>query len=456
MNAKRGTPAFSSRQLTTISGFVLLLLIPFHWTVSFVSAATGERPNVVFILTDDQGSVDAGCYGASDLKTPHIDALAQRGVRFTQFYAAAPVCAPSRAAVLTGQTPRRAGVLNNVGTHRGDAGGLAPEKVTMAEMFREAGYATAQIGKWHLGYRPHIMPNAQGFDHSFGHMGGCIDNYSHFYYWSGPNQHDLWRNGKEIHEPGKFFGDLMVQEAKQFIQAQDEKPFFIYFAVNMPHYPYQGDQKWLDHYASLEYPRNLYAAFMSTIDDRIGQLVDVLREAGQLDNTVIVFQSDHGHSAEIRAHGGGGSNGPYRGHKFQLLEGGIRVPAMISWPGKIPAGQVRGQFATGCDWFPTLAKLVGAELPNQVLDGRDLGEVLMDPDATSPHSSFCWEHARQHAVRRGNWKLYHDGKQTYLYDIQTDPGESRDRSQQQQNVVAELKTIRQAYLADTQSSPPKP
>lgn len=425
--------------------------IVMSWTVGLPVLAAPEaepatQPNVVFILTDDQGSLDVGCYGASDLKTPQMDALAKRGIRFTQFYAAAPVCAPSRAAVLTGQTPRRAGVLNNVGTHRGDAGGLAPEKTTLAELFRKAGYATAHIGKWHLGYRPHIMPNAQGFDHSFGHMGGCIDNFSHFYYWSGPNQHDLWRNGQEIHEPGKFFGDLMVAEAETFIRAQNQRPFFIYYAINMPHYPYQGDVEWLEHYAALPYPRNLYAAFLSTIDDRIGRLMDVLRATHQLDNTIVVFQSDHGHSAEVRAHGGGGFTGPYRGHKFQLLEGGIRVPAMISWPGKIPAAAVRDQFATGCDWFPTLANLVGAEASLERLDGKDLSDVIASAAAPSPHTSFCWEHAKQHAVREQNWKLYHDGKETFLFDIETDPGETKDLKSKHPETFRRLTQIRRGYL----------
>ena len=198
-----------------------------------ISHAAGRKPNVIIIYTDDQGSVDLNCYGAKDLTTPHMDALAKHGVRFTQFYAAAPVCSPSRAGLLTGRYPVRAGMPGNAGSTKGRAG-LAPNEVTIAEMMKEAGYVTAHIGKWHLGYTPETMPNGQGFDHSFGHMGGCIDNYSHFFYWQGPNRHDLWRNGKEIFEDGKFFPELMAAEADKFIVKNRDNPFFIYFALNTP------------------------------------------------------------------------------------------------------------------------------------------------------------------------------------------------------------------------------
>jgi arylsulfatase A len=185
-------------------------------------AVAADKPNVIFIMADDQGSVDLGSYGATDLATPNTDALAARGVRFTQFYSAAPVCSPSRAGMLTGRWPVRAGVPGNCASQRGEKGALPPTEITMAEMFKSAGYATAHIGKWHIGYTPETLPLAQGFDHSFGHMGGCIDNFSHFFYWSGPNIHDLWRNGVEVHHDGEFFPDLMVREASQFMEANRE------------------------------------------------------------------------------------------------------------------------------------------------------------------------------------------------------------------------------------------
>ena len=176
------------------------------------SRAAERRPNVIVILTDDQGAADAHCYGAQDLQTPAMDGIAARGVRFTQFYSAAPVCSPSRAGLLTGRYPLRAGLVGNASCRKGDPG--MPPQATLAKMFKAAGYATAHIGKWHLGFTPETMPNSQGFDYSFGHMGGCIDNFSHFFYWEGPNRHDLYRNGQEVYYPGRFFPDLMIEEAQ--------------------------------------------------------------------------------------------------------------------------------------------------------------------------------------------------------------------------------------------------
>ena len=188
-----------------------------------------QRPNVIFILTDDQGSMDVNSYGAKDLVTPNMDYIIENGTRFNQFYAS-PVCSPSRASLLTGKTPQRAGLSGNAVPDSKVKKGLPGTEYTMAEMFKDAGYATAHIGKWHLGDAPEMTPNAQGFDHSFGHMVGCIDNYSHFFYWNGPNRHDLFRNGKEVYYDGQFFPDLMVNEASTFIEEHKKNPFFMYFA----------------------------------------------------------------------------------------------------------------------------------------------------------------------------------------------------------------------------------
>ncbi|MEM7314723.1 MAG: sulfatase-like hydrolase/transferase, partial [Planctomycetota bacterium] len=355
--------------------FVVLLI-----GLCLSSSADARKPNVIVILTDDQGTIDTNLYGAKDLKTPHMDSLALSGVRFTQFYSGAPVCSPSRAALLTGCNPHRAGVPGNV-PRRSDTAGLPPEQMTIAEMLKSNGYATALIGKWHLGHHATRQPNAQGFDNAFGHLGGCIDNYSHFFYWNGPNEHDLYRNGIETFAQGEFFGDLMINEAQEFIEKNKSNPFFIYFAINMPHYPYQGDTKWLEQYKDVPYPRNLYAAFVSTIDDRIGRLLSCLEEHQLRDDTMIIFQSDHGHSEEVRAHNGGGSAGPYRGAKFSLYEGGIRVPAFISWPGQIPAGAVRKQMVHACDWMPTIASLCQVDLPKHKLDGKNISDTIKNDDA---------------------------------------------------------------------------
>jgi arylsulfatase A len=448
-------------QKATLDGmkiFKSLLCLLLALTAS--ASAREGKPNVIVIFTDDQGSVDAGCYG-SEIATPGIDSLAASGVRFTQFYSAAPVCSPSRAGLLTGRYPVRAGVPGNTTSEKGK-GGMPPEQITIAEMLKAEGYATGHIGKWHLGYTPESMPNGQGFDHSFGHMGGCIDNYSHFFYWQGPNRHDLHRNGEEIFADGEFFPDLMVKEAEQFISENKDKPFFIYFAMNTPHYPYQGDPKWLERYKDLPYPRNLYAAFVSTLDARIASLIGVIEKNGLREDTIIIFQSDHGHSTEDRAHSGGGSSGPYRGAKFSLFEGGLRVPAVISWPGKLPVGEVRGQLAHGCDWVPTIAELCGLDFSKYEIDGKSLASVARSNDAPTPHKVTHWMVGNgpkaQWAVREGDWKLIGNPRDTsnpqkgekpgalWLSNLAEDIGEMKNHAKANPDVVDRLKKLHEESL----------
>jgi len=433
--------------------------------------AAAPKPNVIVILTDDQGSVDAGCYGAKDLATPAIDSLAARGVRFTQFYSAAPVCSPSRAGLLTGRYPLRCGVPNNCASQRDGKGALPADEVTMAEMFKVAGYATAHIGKWHLGYTLETMPNAQGFDHSFGHIGGCIDNWSHFFYWAGPNIHDLHRNGTEVFADGRFFGSLMVEEAAKFISANKERPFFIYFAINEPHYPYQANVKWLERFKSLPYPRNLYAAFLATMDERIGALLRCVDDLKLRERTIVVFQSDNGHSTEERAHFGGGSAGPYRGAKFSLFEGGIRLPAILSWPGRLPEGAVRGQAAHACDWLPTVAELAGVKLLRADIDGRSLVPVLKSADAPSPHEALIWHVSGgqnpQWAVREGDWKLIGNAWDSaaadkkpqrfplFLSNLAEDIGEKKNLAAERPDVVERLRKLHDEWARQCESQTAK-
>jgi arylsulfatase A len=215
-----------------LTHFCLFALLPSCCCLSL--KAQPQQPNILFILTDDQGTLDLHCYGAADLHTPHLDALAAEGIRFTRFYAAAPLCSPSRAALLTGKNPHAAGLPGNASSLPGQAG-MPAEQLIMPAYFKELGYRTAHIGKWHLGYSEATRPLAKGFDYSFGHMGGCIDNYSHFFYWDGPNRHDLWEGEEEVFFPGQYFPDLMLAKAKRFISAQLESPFFLYFALNTPH-----------------------------------------------------------------------------------------------------------------------------------------------------------------------------------------------------------------------------
>ncbi len=314
--------------------FVSLIITMFTFSI-YAQTAPGtiikpKHPNVIIIYTDDQGYADLNIYGSKDLVTPNMDSLARSGTRFTQFYASSSICSPSRASLLTGRYPQRAGLEGNAGNLPG-AGGMPGSQFTLAELFKSAGYATGHIGKWHMGYSEETMPNKQGFDYSFGFMGGCIDNYSHYYYWGGPNKHDLWRNGNEVYEWGKFFPDLMNSESDKFLEENKNNPFFLYYAISTPHYPLQPETKWLDYYENLPMPRKIYAAFISTMDDKIGALLKKVQQLGLAENTIVVFQSDQGHSTEDRGFGGGGSSGPYRGSKLSLFEGGIRIPAFISW-----------------------------------------------------------------------------------------------------------------------------
>lgn len=256
-------------------------------TGTFAANKGARKPNVIIILTDDQGSMDVNCYGARDLYTPDLDKLTQAGVKFTQFYAGSSICSPARACLLTGKSPQSAQLVSNAPDQYGHSG-MPNNQVTIAEVFKQTGYATAHIGKWHVGYSVETMPNAQGFDYSFGHMGGCIDNYSHYYYWGGPNRHDLWENGKEIFEDGHYFPEMMVQRASMFIKSHKKAPFFLYFALNTPHYPLQPQKKWRDHYKDLPMPRRDYAAFISTADEYIGRLIKIIDDEGIRNNIILL------------------------------------------------------------------------------------------------------------------------------------------------------------------------
>ena len=409
-----------------------------------------KKPNVIVIYTDDQGAMDLGCYGSKDIYSPNLDKLAKEGTRFTQAYVAAPVCAPSRAALFTGKYPQNAGVSKNTSASPGSPG-LPKGQSTMATLFKSNGYHTGHIGKWHLGMSESSSPNAQGFDYSFGHLRGCIDNYSHYFYWEGPNVHDLYENGKEVFFDGQYFPDLASKKALQYTEDHKDKPFFMYYAINMPHYPYQPTKKWRDFYKDVEKPRGDYAAFISTIDERIGFLIDKLDELGIRENTIIVYQSDNGYSTEVRASNGGGNSGPYRGAKGSLFEGGIRLPTIINWKNHLPRNIVSDQFLINTDWMPTLAKLCDLKnIPND-FDGMDLSHMIQNPTTKSPRTSAFWKYGNQWVVRKGNWKLMGFPKDTshkgildlendaiFLSDLSNDVSEMNNLANKHPNIVKEL------------------
>ncbi len=394
--------------------------------VNMPALAPAEQPNVVILFTDDHGTLDANCYGSTDLMTPNIDRLAEEGVRFTQAYAH-KVCCPARAALLTGRHPQRTGISNWA---QGDRYGISratdnlkPEEVTIAEVLKATGYRTALFGKWHLGAKVGHGPLDQGFDRFFGHLGGFIDNYRH-YFLHGQGFHDLWEGNEEIFRRDEYYPDMMVGEAVKYIEANRDSPFFMYVAFNLPHYPEQPIGKFATAYADMPMPRQSYARVISSVDDHIGRILNKLDETGIADNTIVIMMGDNGHSTEdvkgIRvnnhasgfpkghyysAHGGGGNTGKWIGHKGSFLEGGIRVPAIIRYPKTLPKGVVRDQVVTVMDWFPTVLELAEIPKPDVTLDGRSMLPVIRDAKATSAHKVLHFDWPNSWAVREGNWKL---------------------------------------------------
>ncbi len=435
---------------------IILIGVTGNRVVTGESPARNAQPNVLLIYSDDQGTYDLNCYGSTDLTTPNLDALAKRGIRFTNMYSPSAICSASRAGLMTGRFPVRAGVPGNVSSMQG-VPGMPTTETTIAEMLKTKGYVTGHVGKWHLGYSTETMPQSQGFDSSFGHMGGCIDNYSHYFYWNGPNRHDLWRNSKMVWEDGSYFPDLMVRECESFLSTNRDKPFFLFWALNIPHYPMQGENKWREHYQHLESPRRQYAELVSTMDEKVGRVLAKLEELGLTEKTLVIFQSDHGHSTEERAFWGGGNCGNLRGAKACLFEGGIRVPSIVSYPGTLAQGETRSQVACGIDWFATIGETCQADMAQMSLDGKSLQGILYDKSQPSPHKHLYWHlgggNKYQWAVREGSWKLLGNANDTtdrridksvdpiFLVNLDDDESESTNLARENPEVVTRLTAI---------------
>lgn len=432
-------PSISRRQCLRALGAGAALATAAPWTGCATSSGPRRtQPNVVFILADDLGYGDLGCYGATDVETPNIDELAASGVRFTDFYVTAPVCMPSRLSFLTGRHYNY-GVENGVG--------MAATEVTLAEMFGSAGYRTALFGKWHLGIRPHVSPNVQGFDDFLGFKNGAMDNYSHYFYWGGMNRHVLFRDEEPYREDGVYFPDIMVRESTRFIEENKDDPFFLYMPFNLPHYPLQAPGGDEDRFAHIADPiRRQYAACAWALDERVGRIMDCLDTNGLRENTIVVFASDHGPSNEER--GGGGSTGGLRGHKASLWEGGIRVPCIFSWPGSIPQDTVRNQPVMCTDVLPTLAALTQTPPPERYLDGKNLAPVFASSAAPAPRAVMNWTYKESWAVREGDWKMTVEGDKGVLTNLKQDPGETRNRGVERQDIVERFVDINNRWKQD--------
>ena len=431
--------------------------------------ATNGRPNFIVIVSDDHGYEDLGCQGAKDVKTPHFDSLAASGAHFQQWYAGAPVCAPSRASLLTGRYPIRCGLPTN-------GQELKPSELTIAQLLKTGGYKTAAIGKWHLGSTETTCPNAHGFDYFYGFHSGCVDFFSHRYYWGEPriaNYHDLWRNRTEIFEDGQYLTESLTREARKFLTDNQREPFFLYLAYNAVHYPMHAPEKYKKRFPGMEKERQTYVAMLSALDDGVGEVLATLDQLGLRENTFIHYQADNGATRETRAGldgqpGRAGSNGILRGNKFSVFDGGMHVPAMMSWPKVIPAGQKISEVGIAMDVLPTFCKAAGVSLPSdRTYDGHDVLPVVTQK-AASRHDAIYWSNQGQLATRQGKWKLVENGKlfdgspdankplqgedALFLSDLSRDPGEKTNLRRQHPEVVDRLSTATHQWLEDVKKN----
>ncbi|NNJ24948.1 sulfatase family protein [Alienimonas chondri] len=442
------------------------------------NAQQDRPPNVVVIFCDDLGWGDLACFGHPTIATPHLDDLAQRGMRWTQFYCAAPVCTPSRAGLLTGRIPVRSGTMQSdqQGSRRvlfqDSARGLPQSEVTIAEVLKTKGYATACVGKWHLGHLPEYLPTAQGFDLYYGipysnDMDRIAGNTRDWRNWDTANfnvpllKSTAKGEVETLERPAdqKTITRRYGEEAVKFIEANQEGPFFLYLAHNMPHIPlFVPDE------VNGQSPRGLYGDVITEIDRSVGAVVNAVREAGIEEDTQIWFTSDNG--PWLTFHQTGGSAGPLRGGKGGTFEGGVRVPTICCQPGTVPANVVQRGLGSTLDFLPTFASLAGAELPEGVtLDGVDLSPALTGelPEGESPRTEqFYWRQGKLYAVRSGPWKAHFitDGEYgtgygvpnkrivretPLLYHLDEDPEERFDLAAERPEVIERLSALAAAH-----------
>lgn len=444
---------------------ILLFLatsIPFTVTV----ATESDPPNFVIIFTDDQGYADLGCFGGTHVETPRIDQMAAEGAKLTSFYMAAPHCTASRSALMTGCYPKRIDMAygSNFGVLlAGDPKGLHPNEVMIAEALKDAGYATGIFGKWHLGDQPEFLPTRQGFDEYFGIP------YSHDIHPHHPRQDHFQfpslpllegETVVEMDPDADYLTKRITEHAIDFIERNKEGPFFLYIPHPIPHAPLHVSPPFMkdvpdsikaelakeDDGVDYGTRRNLFPQAIREIDESVGRILDTLKANGLDDKTLVIFTTDNGPAA--------GKADPLQGRKGSSFEGGPRVPAVISWPGRIPAGQSIDEVLTAMDLLPTFANLAGGEIPNdRVIDGKDIWPVLVE-NAKSPHQAYFYHGGN--AVRSGNWKLHiEDGKPTQLYDLDLDIGEKENVIQAHPEVVHRLTKLVAKFNRDlSQNSRP--
>lgn len=426
----------------------------------FVAAMAGaaEKPNFVVINIDDMGYADIGPFGSTINRTPCLDRMAKEGRRLTSFYAA-PVCSPSRAALMTGCYPKRSLPIPHV-LFPGNDVGLSPGEVTVAEVLKGQGYATAIIGKWHLGDQPEFLPLSQGFDLHFGlpysnDMGPAEDGVKSDLGAPLPKRKGqgqpplpLLRNNTVVKrvrpDDQQSLVEIYTDEAVRFIAAHKDAPFFLYLPHNAVHFPIYPGKKWAG-----KSPHGLYSDWVEEVDWSVGRVLDALRDQGLAARTLVIFTSDNGGTQRA-------VNTPLRGHKGSTLEGGMRVPTLAWWPGKIPAGTSCDAITGMFDILPTFAKLAGGLLPaDRTIDGADIWPLLSGaPDAKPAHETFYYYRGfRLEAVRHGEWKLQlapekNPAAMPKLFNLKADIGEAADVASANPQVVAHLQGLADAIRGD--------
>jgi arylsulfatase A-like enzyme len=417
-----------------------------------VGATDSDKPNIVIILVDDMGYGDMGCAGHPTIRTPHLDRMAAEGMRFTDFYVAAPVCTPSRAALLTGRYAVRSGMASDKRRvlFPDSAGGLPDGEITIAEGLRTKGYATAMVGKWHLGHLPQYLPTRQGFDSWFGlpysnDMDRLPAPKPGEPKWSQYNV-PLMRNEEIVERPADqtTLTRRYTEEAVKIIKANREKPFFLYLAHTMPHIPLFAGEAFAGKSA-----RGLYGDVIEELDWSVGQVLQALRDAGLEKKTLVVFSSDNG--PWLTQNQNGGSAGLLQEGKGSTWEGGMREPGIFWWPGKIAAGVVTSEIACTMDVFTTALKLAGAEVPaDRPIDGLDLSRLLFGTGPGPRKEMVYYRDTTAYAIRKGRWKIHVRTRSGYgkdatvqhdpplLFDLGVDPSERFDVAKAHPDVVADL------------------
>lgn len=427
-----------------------LVLITSAVAASAQNAPPSSRPNVVLIITDDVGYGDFGVYGAQDVRTPNIDALARHGVRLTDFYAA-PQCTPTRASLITGRYQQRVQLERALGSGGpADEQGLAATGRSLPQLLKNNGYATALVGKWHLGYKPEFGPNAHGFDYFFGFLSGYIDYYTHT---RGDGKPDLFENTTPVKEDG-YMTDLITARAVRFIQQRASEPFFLEVTYSAAHWPFQppdqpsqapNNAAFQGPAAAVPATRKDYVAMIERADKGVGEIAGALEDREIAGNTLLIFTNDNG--GEWLS-----SNAPLFHRKDTLWEGGIRVPAIFRWPGRLPENSVSEQAGITMDLTATILAATNTRVPsNAALEGIDLVPILSGRSPVVERTLF-WRIVtpirRQQAVRQGDWKLLLDGDDLLLFNLRSDVGERHDLAASRPDLVAKLFPLIQKWNED--------